>query len=92
MLARAPHEQARRLGKPVQRVAVRVTEHLQGAVHAIGGGVIHRSGLAKPRLGVPLLLLGDEPGLKDVGHVDRAGAAQVNLSKSLGDLLVESLP
>ena len=69
-----------------------MTEHLQGAIHAVGGGVVHRPGLAKPGLGVPLLLLGDEPRVEDVRHVDSAGAAQVNLPKPLGDLLVEGLP
>ena len=55
------HEQANRLCKPIQGVAVRVAEHLQCVIGAIAGGVIHRPGLTDPSVRIPLLLLRDEP-------------------------------
>ena len=91
-LAGPTHQRAGGLCKRAQGVAVRVAQHLQGVVDAIGGGVIHRARLADPSVRVPFLLLRDEPRVEDVRDVGQGGAAQLHDPKPLGHLLAEGLP
>ena len=91
-LAGPTHQRAGGLCKRVQGVAVRVAQHLQGIVDAIGRGVIDRARLTKPGVQVPLLLFRNEARIEHVRDVGRGGTAQVYGPKPLGDLLAEGLP
>ena len=69
------HQQASGLSKPIQGVAVRVAEHLQRVVHAVGGGIVHRPGLTDPSVRIPFLLIRDELRVEDTWYFRRGRPA-----------------